>query len=53
MNLPNPLFIRVTKKDKSTIDLFNAKSASFAGHINEKESIFIWNTMIKRIEVLD
>ncbi len=51
--LPNPLFISVIKKDKSIIDLFNAKSASFSGHIGEEETIFIWNTLIKRIELVD
>ena len=49
--LPSPLYIKVTKKDKSTIDLLNAKSASFAGHVGPAETVCIWNHLIERIEI--
>ena len=48
-----PLFIKVTKKDGSIVDLFNAKTCSFAGHINQDEKIFLWNPVIERIELRD
>ncbi len=51
--LPSPLFITITKKDGSTLDLFNAKSASFSGQIAENKTISIWNPWIKRIELRD
>ncbi len=50
---PSRMFIKIAKKDGTVLDLLNAKSASFAGHVNEKEKIFIWNPWIKRIELRD
>ena len=49
--LPSPLYITVTRKDSSTIDLLNAKSASFAGHVGPAETVCIWNHLIERIEI--
>ncbi len=51
--LPSPLFITITKKDGTTLDLFNAKSASFSGQIAENKTISIWNPWIKSIELRD
>ncbi len=49
--LTTPLYLKVTKRDGSTVDLLNAKTASFSGHINALESVCIWNHRIERIDL--
>jgi hypothetical protein len=49
--LTSALYIKVTKKDRSVVDLLNAKTASFAGRVSDTETISIWNHLIERIEV--
>ncbi len=51
--LRRPLYITVTKRDGSVIDLFNAKVAGFAGHIDQDQKFFLWNPLIERIELRD
>ncbi len=51
--LRRPLYITVTKKDNSVVDLFNAKVAGFAGHIDQDQKFFLWNPLIERIELKD
>ncbi len=51
--LSTPLYIKVTKKDGSIIDLFNAKTAGFGGHTGQDKTFFIWNPLIERIELRD
>ncbi len=51
--LYRPLFINVTKKDGTRIDLFHCKPASFEGHTAEDKTFLMWNPMIERIELRD
>ncbi len=50
---PSRQFLNITRKDKSVVKLLNAKCASFAGHIDTDEKIFIWNPWIEKIELRD
>ena len=49
--MPSRLFIQVAGKDGPVLELLNSRYASFAGHLDSGEKVFVLNTWIERIEI--
>lgn len=49
--LPGALYVEVTRKDGSKVDLLNGKHASFVGHVDPATTVCVWNHLIERIEM--